>query len=110
MFQVRPRPRLVLVPRQIHYNLITGDKMPDIECTSECNPPCNITWGTHGAGKILSLGAVTTEDTGEYTCTATRDDGRIVQASVSIFVTGNYFFSSVICFISKVDQTIYWHS
>ena len=88
MFQARSSPHLVLVPEQITYNLDSGDTMPDVECKSDCSPPCKTTWGKHGAGNILSLGAVTTDDTGEYTCTATRSDGRNVQTSISISVTG----------------------
>jgi hypothetical protein len=67
--------------------------MPDITCTSECNPPCNISWGEHSKDNILSLGDVTTEDTGEYTCTASRSDGRIVEEKISVFVSGNYLIT-----------------
>ena len=81
-----------VVPRKKYHVLVGGDVLPDITCTSECNPPCNVTWGTHGEGSILSLGAVTTEDTGEYTCTATRVDGQALEQTISIFV-GKSFIS-----------------
>jgi hypothetical protein len=77
-----------MVPRKTHYNMVSGEIMPDITCTSECNPPCSISWGEHSKNNILSLGVVTTEDTGEYTCTARRLDGHIVEQTVSVYVNG----------------------
>jgi hypothetical protein len=75
----RPLPSLKLSPRKTFYFLISGDAMPDIICTSECYPPCIISWGEHSKDNILSLGDLTTEDTGEYTCTVRRLDGCSVE-------------------------------
>jgi hypothetical protein len=73
--------------------MVSGDIMPNITCTSECNPPCKISWGEHSKGKTLSLGTVKNKDSGEYTCTASRIGGQTVQQTVSIFVTGkSYYF------------------
>ncbi|XP_060607365.1 uncharacterized protein LOC132759570 [Ruditapes philippinarum] len=55
---------VTLIPRKIHYNLVSDDIMPDVTCTSKCNPSCNISWGEHGIGAILRLGRVSTTSTG----------------------------------------------
>ncbi|XP_060590515.1 protein turtle homolog B-like isoform X3 [Ruditapes philippinarum] len=103
----RPLQSLELSPRKTHYNLVSGDTMPEIICTSECNPPCIISWGEHSKDNILSLGDVTTEDTGEYTCTARRSDGRIVEQTVSVFVSDNsYFTTAIICLATVQSLTI----
>ena len=90
-----------LVPGKKRHVLVGGDILPDITCTSECNPPCKITWGKHGEGNKLSLGAVTTEDAGEYTCTATRDDGQAVEQTISVFV-GKSFVLIYLFYILRV--------
>ncbi|XP_060604531.1 hemicentin-2-like isoform X2 [Ruditapes philippinarum] len=96
----RPLQSLILSPRKTFYNLVSGDAMPDITCTSECYPPCTISWGEHSKDNILSLGAVTTDDTGEYTCTARRVDGRSVEQTVSVFVSVSECVSK-----NKTDNT-----
>ncbi|XP_060588056.1 titin-like [Ruditapes philippinarum] len=103
----RPLQSLKLSPRKTLYNLVSGDAMPDITCTSECNPPCTISWGQDSKDNILSLGAVTTEDTGEYTCTARRLDGRTVEQTVNVFVSDNsYFAIAIICLATVQSLTI----
>ncbi|XP_060583556.1 hemicentin-2-like isoform X2 [Ruditapes philippinarum] len=103
----RPLQSLALSPRKTHYNLGSGDAMPDITCTSECNPPCIISWGEHSKDNILSLGDVTTEDTGEYTCTARRLDGRSVEQTVSVYVSDNSNFTiAIICLATVQSLTI----
>jgi hypothetical protein len=97
-----------MVPSKTYYNMMSGDTMPAIICTSECNPPCNVSWGEHSKDNILNIGAVTTEDTGEYTCTARRSDGRIVEQTVSVFVSGNYLIifqpTVIICLTTSMDS------
>jgi hypothetical protein len=68
--------------------------MPDIICTAECNPPCYISWGKSNAGGLLSLDTVTTGDSGEYTCIATRADGQTMKRTITVFVSGNCVFFS----------------
>jgi hypothetical protein len=95
-----PSHRLSVVPKKTHYNLVSGDIIPDITCSSECYPPCNISWGEHSERETLSLGTVKTEDSGEYTCTASRIGGQTIQQTVSIFVAGK--FSLILHFSYKL--------
>ena len=92
-----------LVPRKKQFNLVGGDILPDITCTSECNPPCNITWGKHSTGNILSIGTVSTEDTGEYTCTATRADGQAVEQTISIFVGKSFVLIYLFLYLASIS-------
>ncbi|XP_060575075.1 uncharacterized protein LOC132732619 [Ruditapes philippinarum] len=101
-----PSNPLILVPRRTHYNMVSGDTMPDITCTSECYPPCIISWGEHSKDNILSLGDVTTEDTGEYTCTARRLDGRSVEEKISVFVSDNSNFIIAIACLASVQAVM----
>ncbi|XP_060604532.1 uncharacterized protein LOC132757301 isoform X3 [Ruditapes philippinarum] len=102
-----PSHPLTLVPKKTHYNMVSGDTMPDITCTSECNPPCNISWGEHSERETLSLGTVKKEDSGEYTCTASRIGGQTIQQTVSIFVADNsYFTIAIICLATVQSLTI----
>ncbi|XP_060558361.1 uncharacterized protein LOC132718642 isoform X2 [Ruditapes philippinarum] len=89
MLNVRYGPSfpLTLTPEITHYNLVSGDVMPDIICTAECNPPCHISWGKSNSGGLLSLDTVTTGDSGEYTCIATRAGGQTIERTITVFVS-----------------------
>lgn len=88
MLNVRYGPSLPLnlTPGHQHYSLVSGNLMPDIRCSCECYPPCNISWERYSTGNILSLGTVTTDESGEYTCTASNMGGKTVKQTISVFV------------------------
>ncbi|XP_045169250.2 uncharacterized protein LOC123531986 [Mercenaria mercenaria] len=96
-----PSQSLSLEPGQTQYYLVSGDIMPDITCTADCKPPCSISWGKYGSGGTLRLGEVTSKDTGECTCTATRTGVKTVKRTINIHVAG--FNNSV---RKSLNQTI----
>ncbi|XP_076438582.1 hemicentin-2-like [Babylonia areolata] len=64
----------VLTPPDGSYAVSSGDVIPDVKCTSDCNPPCNYNWfkgvQIFQSGATLSLGSVDKTDAGNYFCRA----------------------------------------
>ncbi|XP_053373799.1 pregnancy-specific beta-1-glycoprotein 6-like isoform X2 [Mercenaria mercenaria] len=76
-----------LSPNKIVYIVSVGDIMPEIMCTADCNPPCDVSWGVHSSNGQLSLGTVAMGMDAEYICTATRKgSSRRVEKSITVHV------------------------
>ncbi|XP_053373797.1 uncharacterized protein LOC123531167 [Mercenaria mercenaria] len=98
-----PSQPLTLIPGQTQYYLVKGDVMPDITCTVDCKPPCSVSWGKNSNKGTLSLGAVTTNNRGEYTCIATRTGAKTVERTINIHVADNTSFTIAIACLAGVQ-------
>ena len=88
-----PDPVPELRPTKIFYNLEPGTLLPHINCSSDCNPPCEMRWEKIGSQRTLStngtlsLGKLDRKSSGEYVCIATRNQtSRTGRISIIVFV------------------------
>ena len=85
VFLLTGRPQTIsLSPITTTYSLEEGSLVPDISCSADCNPPCQLIWQKFNVynasatvpvlnvptieNPVLSIGHVTRADSGTYVC------------------------------------------
>ena len=86
-----PDPGPELQPSNTFYHIEPGVRLPNIDCSIDCHPPCDVRWYKLGSPEVLlfngtlSLGVLDRNSTGEYTCIATYSR-TTTKRSISLFI------------------------
>ncbi|XP_052062010.1 nephrin-like [Mytilus californianus] len=82
--------QVVLSPNETSYTLNEDSHVPDITCTADCQPDCNLMWirpnGQVDSNNILSLKEIQKNQAGTYQCNASNVVSNMVSADVTISV------------------------
>lgn len=88
--------RVILSPNETSLVLNEGSDVPSIECITDCQPGCSLTWikpdGQEELTNVLILNNIKMNQTGTYKCNASNVVGNMISAGVTINLNGMYTF------------------